>query len=82
MAVVTELPRVEAVGSMSLGEVREQLAKLRRGGRIEADDRTRLHGKMKDILRHLVKVGQKGGEFAQIQLSDEMAALYQRDRWA
>lgn len=78
MAVATEMPRVETVGSMSLGEVREQLAKFRRGGRIKAADQAKLQRKMKEILSHLAKLGQKGGQFAQIRLSDEMTELCQR----
>ena len=78
MAVAMEMPRVETVGSMSLGEVREQLAKFRRGGRIEAADQVKLQSKMQEILSHLAKLGQKGEQFAQIRLSDEMTELCQR----
>ena len=82
MAAVKEMPRVEVIASMSLGEVRQQLAKFRRGGRIKAADQARLERKMKEILARLAKLGQKGGRFAQIRLSDEMRELYQRGRWA
>ena len=82
MTAVKEMPRVEVVGSMSLAEVREQLAKFRGGGRMKAADRARLERKMKEILGRLAKLGQKGGRFAQIRLSDEMRELYQRGRWA
>ncbi len=78
MAVAMEIPRVETVGSMSLGEVREQLAKFRQGGRIEASDQVKLQSKMQEILSHLAKLGQKGEQFAQIRLSDEMTELCQR----
>ncbi len=82
MAAVTEMPRVEVVASMSLEEVREQLARFRRAGRIKAADQARLVSKMKANLGRLAKLGQKGGQFAQIRLSDEMRELYQRGRWA
>ncbi len=82
MAVVSEMPKAKEVASMSLGEVRGHLAKFRRGGRMKAGDRARLQMKMKEILDRLAKLGQKGGRFAQIRLSDEMRELYQRDRWA
>ncbi len=82
MAVVSEMPKAKVVGSMSLGEVREQLARFRRGGRMKAGDQARLERKMKEILSRLAKLGQKGGRFAQVRLSDEMRELYQRGRWA
>ena len=78
MAVVSEMPKAKEVGSMSLGEVREQLAKFRRGGRIKAADRARLERKMKEILSRLAKLGQKGGRFAQVRLSAEAKALSKR----
>ncbi len=78
MAAVKEMPRVEVVTSMSLGEVRQQLAKFRRGGRIKAADRARLERKMKEILSRLAKLGQKGERFAQIRLSAEAKALSKR----
>ena len=82
MAVATEVPKVEAVGSMSLAELREQLAKFRQDGRIQAADQAKLERKMKEILSHLAKLGKKGGQFAQIRLSDEMTELCQRSQWA
>ncbi len=78
MPVATEMPKVEAVSSMSLAKLREQLVKFKQNGRIQAVDQAKLKGKMKEILSHLAKLGQRGGRFAQIQLSDEMRALYQR----
>ena len=82
MAVAAEMPKVEAVGSMSLAELREQLAKFRQDGRIHAVDQGKLESKMKEILSHLAKLGQRGGPFAQIQLSDEMMELCQRGQVA
>ncbi len=82
MAAVKEMPRVEVVASMSLAEMRDHLATFRRGGKMRAGDRARLERKMKEILSRLARLGQKGGQFAQIGLSDEMRELYQRGRWA
>ena len=78
MAVATGTPKIEAGASMSLGEVREQLAKFRRGGKIKAAEQAKLDSKMKEILSHLSKLGQKGGRFTQVQLSDEMKELCRR----
>ena len=78
MAAVKEMPRVETVSSMSLEELREQLVRFRQGGRMRAEDRGKLERKMKEILSHLAKLGQRGGEFAQIGLSDEAKALCER----
>ena len=82
MAVVSEMPKAKEIGSMSLGEVRGHLAKFRRDGRIKAGDRARLEMKMKEILGRLAKLGQKGGRFAQVRLSDEARELYERSRWS
>ena len=78
MAAVKEMPRVETVSSMSLEELREQLARFRNGARMRADDRGKLERKMKEILSRLAKLGQRGGEFAQIGLSDEAKVLSER----
>ena len=78
MAVVKEMPRVEAVSSMSLEEFREQLVRFRHGGRMRVDDQGKLERKMKEILSRLAKLGQKGGQFAQIRLSDEAKSLCER----
>ncbi len=78
MAAVKEMPRVEVVTSMSLGEVRQQLAKFRRGGRMKTGDQARLERKMKEILARLAKLGQKGERFAQVRLSAEAKALSKR----
>ena len=82
MAVVSEMPKAKEVASMSLVEMRDHLAKFRRGGRMRAGDRARLDKKMTEILRRLARLGQNGGQFAQIRLSDEMTELYQRGRGA
>ncbi len=80
MAAVKEMPRVETVSSMSLEELREQLVRFRQGGTMRADERCRVERKMKEILSRLAKLGQKGGQFAQIRLSDEAKDLCQRVR--
>ena len=80
MAAVKEMARDETVSSMSLEELREQLVRLRQGGRLRAEDRVKLERKMKEILSRLAKLGQKGGQFAQIRLSDEAKDLCQRVR--
>ncbi len=80
MAAVKEMPRVETVSSMSLVELREQLVRFRQGRRMRAEDRVKVERKMKEILSRLAKLGQKGGQFAQIRLSDEAKDLCQRVR--
>ena len=82
MAVVSEMPKAKEVGSMSLAEMRGHLAKFRRGGKIKPGDRARLERTMKEILGRLAKLGQRGGGFAQVRLSDEARELYQRSRWS
>ena len=82
MAVASEMTKAKQVGSMSLAEMRDHLANTRQGARMKADDRARLASKMKEILARLGKLGQKGGGFAQVRLSDEAVELYERGRWA
>ena len=81
MAVVSEIPKAKEVGSMSLAEMRDHLARFRQGGRIKAADQARVQAKMREILARLAKLGQKGGRFAQVSLSDEARELHEHSRW-
>lgn len=78
MTAVKEMPRVEAGSSMSLEELREQLGHLRQGGRMRACDRVKMEKKMKEILVRLARLGQRGGLFGQVRLSEEARALSKR----
>ena len=78
MAAVKEMPRVEAGSSMSLEELRDQLGRLRQGGRMRACDQVKMEKKMKEILARLARLGQRGGLFAQVGLSEEAKALSKR----
>ena len=78
MAVVSEMPKTKEVGSMSLAEMRDYLGKFRREGKLKAGDRAKLERKMKEILGRLAKLGQRGGQFAEIRLSAEAKALCKR----
>ena len=78
MAVVSEMPKAKEIGSMNLAEMRDHLANFRRGGKLKAGDRARLERKMKEILARLAKLGQRGGQFAQIRFSAEAKALCKR----
>ena len=82
MGIVSEMPKAKEVGSMSLAEMRDHLARLRRGGRMKPGDQGRLAKRMKEILGQLAKLGQRGGAFGQVRLSDEAREMYEHSRWS
>ena len=82
MAVASEMASTKEAPTMSLGEMREHLGRLRHGGRIKDGDQARLAGKMKEIMSRLAELGKRGGEFAQVKLSDEAKELYDHSRWS
>ena len=80
MVVVAEKHRTGK--KMTLAEVQRTLAKYVSKGKVDAAQRERLQGKMREILRQVGKVSAKGGKFAQIELSDEAVDLYEHCKWA
>ena len=82
MAVVSEMVSGKEAATMSLAEMREHLGRVRQGGGIKPGDQARLASKMKEVMSRLAKLGQRGGGFAEVQLSDEAKELYDRSRWS
>ena len=81
MAVATEMSKVKGVGVMSLAEMRDHLVRFREVGEIKSADQAKVQAKMKEILARLARLGEKGGLFAQVRLSDEAKELYEHSRW-
>ena len=79
MVVASKMNR--ASKKMSLAEVQRALVKYVRKGKLDAGQRGRLEGKMREILRRVGKVSAKGGKFSQVELSDEAVQLYERCKW-
>ena len=78
MAALKELTRTKGNASMSLAEIREQLQRFRREGKINPAAQARLEKKMRLIMGRLNKLGKRGGAFGQVQLSKELQQLCKR----
>ena len=82
MSIVSEMPKAKEAGEMTLRQIRQELGRLRKGERVEAEELSRLHDRLRLILVKLARLGAKGGKFAQVQASDELLELYRQTRWA
>ena len=72
MVIVSEMPKAKEVQTMSLAQIRQQLANFNRQARIDPALREKLHKKMREILARLAKLSRKGGPFAQVRPSPQL----------
>ena len=81
MVIVSEMPKAKEVQTMSLAQIRQQLANFNRQARIDPAQREKLHKKMREILARLAKLSRKGGPFAQVRPSPQLMELFEHSRW-
>ena len=81
MVIVSEMPKTKEIQTMSLAQIRQQLAYFNRQGRIDPRQRQRLQKKLGEILARLAKLSRKGGPFAQLRPSRQLMELFERSRW-
>ena len=82
MAIVSEMPKVKEVQSMSLAQIRQQLDEFHWQGRVDPSQRAQLQAKLREIMIRLAKISRRGGQFAQVEPSRQLMELYKHSRWA
>ena len=82
MAIVSEMPEVKEVHSMSLAHIRQQLDSFYSNGRVDPSQKAQLEAKLRQIMTRLARISRRGGRFAQVQPSRQLMELYEHSRWA
>ena len=82
MVIISEMPKAKEVQTMSLTQIRQQLAQFRQDGKVDPAQREKLQRKLREILGRLAKVSRRGGPFAQVRPSRQLMQLYEHSRWA
>ena len=82
MVIVSQMPKAKEVGTMSLAQIRQQLAEFGKRGKVNPAERAKLQKKLREILGRLAKVSRRGGPFAQVRPSRQLMELFEHSRWA